>query len=902
MGGGGKGSSKVTVGYRYSWDVQAGLGRGPVNEIVSIMADKKTVFAGTPGQITASTSVYIDKPGLFGGDDTGGEGGIQGQLDIMMGEQDQVPPASLLKLLTGLVPGFRGVVTTFFSGLVSCYSASPKPWLYRVRRTTKGWDGDVWYPEKATILLENTEGQLDDEADLLPAQLTNLRAIHAMNPAHILVECATNRDWGRQLTLSDDLNLDSYRAAADTLFDEGFGLCFRYNRQDSLDTFVQQILDHIGAAQYADLETGKLTLKLLRGDYSVNDLPVFTYDNGIIAVQDDDSASTTSNPNEIVVTWNDPVTNADGEVRAQNLGAIQNTGLNSSAVEYKAIPTHSLAERVAQRDLETAQSELTRLVIQFDRRGGILRPGDVFRIQLPDRNIDNMVLRVGKIEEGDTGVLTLTVVQDVFGLPSTSYSSGQQGSSWTPPDKTARPVSIQRLIELPYAVLAATVAQSELVYLKPESGYPGVMAVAPTSLSINYQLKTRAAGAQFTDRGQGDWTPSGELTAEIGPFETVLNVRADVFPATGNGLMIGDEVMRVDATDILAGTITVGRACMDTLPVKHDSGSRFWMYQDALESDGVEYLTGESVEARLLTRTSAETLVESSAPVMSLVMAGRQARPYLPGNIRVNGTLYPDVVAGADNFTLTFSHRDRLMQADRLIDCTEGSIGPEPGTEYVVKLIAQSTGTEVWSVTSSDASIPIPYVTGGAGADTHTLTLQSRRDGLMSLYTFRAELPSGLYKAFPITVTLSLTIVDGNDWATATPEETTTGTVTELHTIADVAGVTSWYPPDLLASGLSIPADDIEWPAGTWPTSPWSFGTHHVLAIAKWTETTGPVTVLALEGDASALLLDSATGTDTAVEWSTGNYLAERDITVFRTDALVLNEGIISLQLTERST
>jgi hypothetical protein len=96
---------------------------------------------------------------------------------------------------------------------------------------------------------------------------------------------------------------------------------------------------------------------------------------------------------------------------------------------------------------------------------------------LPDRNIDNMVLRVGKIEEGDTGVLTLTVVQDVFGLPSTSYSSGQQ-ERLDAPDKTARPVSVQRLIELPYAVLAGTLSEAELSYLKPESGYPGVMAVA----------------------------------------------------------------------------------------------------------------------------------------------------------------------------------------------------------------------------------------------------------------------------------------------------------------------------------------------------------------------------------------------------------------------------------------
>ncbi|EEC6977215.1 hypothetical protein G4R75_004831, partial [Salmonella enterica] len=264
------------------------------------------------------------------------------------------------------------------------------------------------------------------------------------------------------------------------------------------------------------------------------------------------------------------------------------------------------------------------------------------RVQLPDRNIDNMVLRVGKIEESDTGVLTLTVVQDVFGLPSTSYSSGQQDSGWTSLDKSARPVTIKRLIELPYAVLAGTVSEAELNYLKPESGYPGVMAIAPTSLSINYLLQTRAAGASFADRGQGDWTPSGTLTAPVGRLDTVLHVSMAIFPAVGDGLMVNDEVMRVDAVDIPAGTITVGRGCMDSLPSGHFAGDRCWAYQDTLDSDGLEYLSGETVEARLLTRTSTETLAEAAAPVVRMVMSGRQARPYLPGNIRINGMAYPD--------------------------------------------------------------------------------------------------------------------------------------------------------------------------------------------------------------------------------------------------------------------
>jgi len=745
MGGGGKGSKKVTVGYKYSWDIQAGIGRGPVNEIVAISADKKTVFAGTPGQVIGNTSLYIDKPNLFGGEDTGGEGGIQGQLEVMMGAPDQVPSPSLLTLLTGLVPGFRGLVTTFFSGLVSCYSASPKPWSYRVRRSTQGWDGPVWYPEKALILLQNTEGQLDDEADLTAEQIANLRAIHAMNPAHILVECALNRDWGRGLVLGD-LDIDSYRIAADRLYEEGFGLCFRYNRQDDLNTFVQQVLDHIGAAQYGDLSTGKLTLKLLRDDYDPNTLPLFTYDNGIVGVQDDDSTSADAAPNEIVVTYRDPVTNSEGEVRAQNLGAIQNVGLISESVEYKAVPTHALGAMLAQRDLETRAAGLTRLIINFDRRGGVLTPAGVFRISLPERNISNMVMRVGKIEEQDTGELKVTAIQDVFGMPSTSYSSGEQGSTWSPPDKTARPVTDSQLLELPYVVLAATIGPAELAAIPLEAGYLGVMASAPSSASINYLLQTRADGVNWRGNLNGDWTPAVTLTQPAGRFDTTFKASLTTLPAVGAGAIIDDEIVRIDAADLATGTLTVGRGCADTLPAGHLAGARLRFFQDAIESDGLEYLEGETIDVRLLTRTAQETLAAGAAPINHLTLQARQAKPYLPANIRLNDEPYPLVAQPAAEYILTWSHRDRQLQADRLIDYLDNSIGPESGVVYVITLVRPDTGDVVWTTNTVEATLTLPYSSATSPLNrVHTVSIEARRGDIASLSNWNITLPTGHY-------------------------------------------------------------------------------------------------------------------------------------------------------------
>lgn len=779
---------KVTVGYRYSWDLFCGLGRGPINSIVVITADKKIVLLCTENEANSSCTININKPNLFGGEDTGGEGGIRGSLEILMGEPNQVPTNKLRSILKGLIPGFRGLVTTFYSGLISCYSASPKPWSYRVRRTTKGWDKDnIWYPEKCLILLRDdaseitgvdaeiesrygslnklhttigipnknkTKEEIEKEREeqkrkaeerlrkieQLRSELNkNVRDIHAMNPAHILFECATNSNWGRGLSWND-IDIDSFKITADKLFAEKFGLCFRYNRQDQLQMFIQQILDHIGAAQYADLSTGKLKLKLIRNDYDPDKLPLFTYDNGILSVQDDDSASSDASYNEIVVTYHNPVTHEDATVRAQNLASIQQVGLISNSVEYKAVPTQELAARLADRDLEMNAAGITRLIIKFDRRGGILEPASCFRVSLPDRDIENMILRVGKVEEQNDGALLITGVQDVFSLSSTSYNTSQQKNEWVEPDNSIRAVNDVQLIELPYAVLVSTLSAADLDYIKPSAGYIGVMASAPSSSSINYILQSRAAGAEFITQFQGDWTPNAKLVNDIEKLTTKFEIDTDYQPNIGDGILINDEFMRIDAIE--NKTITVGRGCLDSLPSTHKSGSNIWFYIDNIETDDIDYLSSEKVDVRLLTQTNAGILDENISQIESVVMSNRQIRPYLPGNIKMNGVLYPDSVQKANSYQLTFSHRNRILQGDRLIDCCAGSIGAEIGTEYVVTIYAEKE--IIWSLKTTESIINLPYnSTQLVKNKVHTLELKAIRDGYESLNKFTTKLPKG---------------------------------------------------------------------------------------------------------------------------------------------------------------
>ncbi|MDW7586737.1 hypothetical protein AB7315_00005 [Providencia manganoxydans] len=100
----------------------------------------------------------------------------------------------------------------------------------------------------------------------------------------------------------------------------------------------------------------------------------------------------------------------------------------------------------------------------------------------------------------------------------------------------------------------------------------------------------------------------------------------------------------------------------------------------------------------------------------------------------------------ADEYVLSWAHRDRVLQQDRLIDCLMADIGPEPETQYHLTLTPQGAAEPAWQMTITDNHITLPYTTDTTSkkAEAHYLQLWVERQGRRSLVTFTTLLPVGL--------------------------------------------------------------------------------------------------------------------------------------------------------------
>ncbi|ELN5366380.1 hypothetical protein RZ907_005696, partial [Pseudomonas aeruginosa] len=521
-------------------------------------------------------------------------------------------------------------------------------------------------------------------------------------------------------------------------FAEGFGLCLKFRVADELDNFEQTVLDHIGATQFLSRSTGLWTLRLIRDDYDVATLPVFDEDSGLLGIDEDSITALDGTANQFVVVWHDPITNTDRRARAKNAGAIRAAGgVITTTKEYPGLPTGELAGRVAARDCNVSTSAIRKLLVRLDRRAYALNPGDVFCVRSRKRGIELIVLRAGKIDYGTLtkGTIAITALEDVFGLPAAG-TSAVQPPNWTPPDRTPRVIATRRLIEAPYRDLAAALSDADLAQLQPETGVLAVVGMRPAGLQMNYALLSRAGSAPFEERTSGDFCPVAAISAGIGrglasiSVTLVQGIDLDQVEV-GSAAMIDDEIFRVDAINAAAGTAVLARGCVDTVPAPHEAGALIWFYEDWATEDTREYVTGETVNVKLLSRTSSATLAENLAPVDSLRMNQRQARPYAPGRMLVCGVAYPTKTYGV--LTVSWAHRNRLLQADQLVDSSASSISLEAGTTYTLSIYSGTSLKKSYTgLTGTTWTYPLEDDIAHGLLPVLRIVLFSVRDGLQS--------------------------------------------------------------------------------------------------------------------------------------------------------------------------
>jgi hypothetical protein len=535
--------------------------------------------------------------------------------------------------------------------------------------------------------------------DILLRSAAGSAELVGMNPAHIIYDALTHELMQGEPTAL--VNAASFTAAADTLFAEGFGLCPTYNPQsDSIEQFIQRICAAIAGSCTRDPTTGEWFLDLVRGDYVLASLPVLT-DDDILEYEEepwviDDAV------NEVSVKYMDPGLKQERTtVPLQALGAIEAVGrVNAQKLEHRCIPTETLAQRVAARELRSRASPLLRLKLKTTRKPYAWRVGTYFRLQAPARGIADMVCLVGEIDRGTlrSGAISITALQDVFGMPETVYVSGQPPIA--PPSTTPLPIVDQLAFEAPYVELVQNLGAGDLAALADDAGYLAVVAARPGA-GVNYELNTRVATAEYAAIGNFDWCPTALVVEAAGRPDTAFTLsgaslldRVEV----GTAALWGAEIVRVDAIDADAGTLTLARGCADTVPQAHDAGERIWFYDAWASADSLEYVDGETVDAKLLTRTGTAILDLIEAPVASATFDSRAARPYPPGLVRINGLAAPATVE-TPGIDVTWAHRDRELQADQLVDTEAASVGPELGTTYSARLLRTDTEAVLDSVT-----------------------------------------------------------------------------------------------------------------------------------------------------------------------------------------------------------
>lgn len=562
----------------------------------------------------------------------------------------------------------------------------------------------------------------------------------AMNPAHILYDARTAEELGGEpiATIHDA----SFRTGADWFYNHGIGLCTEYDSAaETIEEFIARVSQVAGCSVNRSPVDGLWYLDIANGVYDLASLPILTDDDILEFAETPRLLDSTTN--SVSIEYFDPQLKTTVTTPpTQALALVTANGLDHAVKQYHEIPTATLAGVTAVRELAAAITPTRAFDLTTTSKVYSWRRFTYFRLQSRKRGIADMVCMLAETGTGTlkSGARKITASQDISSLPTTSFIGIEPGVDTRPP-QIPLAIMTQAAFEAPYFELVRNLSRADLLALPDDAGYLMTVAQDP-AVSSNYAIRVSTDdGATYTNVGSGPWCPSAlvvegdPLTDNVATEFTLAAGKLLAWVAAGSAALwesvdpAHHECCRVDAIDVAAGTLTLGRGCADTLPAPHAANSRIWFFDGFAGADATEYTAAETIDVELLTNTGSAQLDPSVATPVGVIFGQRQARPYVPAGLTINTKPWyaPDAPVIA-NVTLAWANRDRIGQADQLLDCTQAGTGPETGATCTLR-IYDSNSVLIRTLESITGESYV-YTPPGDGA--YMLEFESTRDGIAS--------------------------------------------------------------------------------------------------------------------------------------------------------------------------
>lgn len=751
------GGTEIT---RYYTSLHAGIClSGEGIELLAIYGGEQVAWSGAESN---DQDLYINKEDLFGGDKK--EGGLKGVARWMPGKVSQIMTdflASKFGLTPSTMPAYRGIASVFFTG--GAGSTLISPGVTGPLVGIGGVDPAITpTPPNGGFMFAANNPYLKDLAFLIRRPSIGLNPAYAMiqvgvredttpiygsNPAHMIYECQTSSDFGEAAPASA-FNLASYEAVAQTLFDEDFGLAATWMRSAKIESLVNEIIDHIQAVQFDDPDTGLRTIKLLRGDYDVATLREINPDNATLT--NFQRKMWGESGNEVSVTWTNPLNDKEETVTAHDLAAIASMSGEIVPVprNYYMVRNEGLAQKLAERDLAASVFPIASCDAEVDRSLWNAKPGDVVKLVWPEHGITQSYMRVMEVGYGNAkaGKVTLRMIEDIFGIGSTVFNSPGE-TLWVNPRTVAAPITNRMLTTAPAYLAAKALGKNDVTQLVSPEAATLVLAARNTPDYNDFDLYapvTLVNGTvQPVDLGTKAFTTRALLNAPMVQESTTFLV--DIFssigtvPSAGDMLFIGEVADNLSEIAVVqsvgASGVEIKRGLLDTTPKAWTTGTPIYIAGGGVFSmDNSARVSGESVDYRLLPRTSVNQLAYADAPVITTVLSDRAHKPLRPANVKVNGVGFGPVNAVAPSFSVTWAQRNRIMESSQVIFWDAADVTPESGQTTTVKIL-NAAGATLWTsagLTGTSVTVTISSI-GAAAGETVRVQVFSSKGGVLSL-------------------------------------------------------------------------------------------------------------------------------------------------------------------------